>query len=525
MKGNQGPVVLIIRDGWGCNHNREEDKVNALKLAKISFSNYISQNYPRTEIFASGLDVGLPYGVMGNSEVGHQNIGAGRIVDQEIVRIDKSIVDGSFYKNPVLVNAIKNVQLNNSKLHLLGLCSDGGVHSVLRHLYALLKCAKLNDLKEVYIHAFSDGRDTSQNSGIQFLSEIEEQCRYIGIGKIASITGRFWAMDRDKRWERVEKAYQCLTGIGECAKSYDSTQVFEKYYAYPHSKSMIGDEFIPPTRIVDANDKFDGQIQDNDSVIFFNFRGDRPRELTHAFLDNNFSGFERSKKLTLYYATLTEYESGLAENIIFARPAKMRNILGQYISEIGLKQFRCAETEKYAHVTFFFNDYREDPFPGEDRVLIPSPRDVKTYDEKPEMSAYAVRNAVIKAIQSKQYSLIVVNFANPDMVGHTGNLEAAIQAAQVIDACVKDILESLDIVNGSALITSDHGNFECMMDLSSGKPHTQHTTNPVEVVLYGKKCKNFQLRKNGRLADIAPTLLSLMNVKQPEEMTGNSLIL
>lgn len=524
MSENRGPVVLIIRDGWGCNHNKNEDDVNTLTLANITFSQNLSKNYPRTEILASGLAVGLPDGVMGNSEVGHQNIGAGRVVDQEIVRIDKSIADGSFFENPIVLSAIDNGKRNHSKLHLFGLCSDGGVHSVMRHLFAFLKCAKMHDCEEVFIHMFSDGRDTPQNSGIQYLSLIEEQCQKLGVGKIGSIIGRFWAMDRDKRWERVEKAYNCLTGTGECACTTRAREVFEKYYAYPADKSMIGDEFIPPTRIVDSEGNFIGKIQDGDSIIFFNFRGDRPREITRAFIDDNFSGFRREKKLSLYYATLTEYEAGLVEHVIFARPPKMKNILGQYISDLGLKQFRCAETEKYAHVTFFFNDYREEPFPGEDRVLVPSPRDIKTYDEKPEMSAFAVKNEVVKAIQNKQYAFMVVNFANPDMVGHTGNLPAAVKAAEVVDQCIHEILNALDTVDGCALVTADHGNLEQMVDLKTGKPHTQHTTNPVEVVLYGKRCGNLRLRNTGCLADIAPTILDLLEINQPQEMTGKSLI-
>lgn len=525
MANVHSPMILIIRDGWGCNHNPAEDSVNSLKLANIDFSNELSRNWPRTEIFASGLEVGLPDGIMGNSEVGHQNIGAGRVVDQEIVRIDKSIADGSFYEKDTIINAINNVKKYDSKLHFFGLCSDGGVHSVLRHLFALLKCVKKNGLDKVYIHFFSDGRDTPQSSGIQFLKEIETQCQLLGVGKIATVIGRFWAMDRDKRWDRVEKAYQCLIGSNDSKFAYSAEKVFKEYYANPTGKAMIGDEFIPPTRILNSDNIFEGQVQNNDSIILFNFRGDRPREITRAFVDDNFTGFERPEKLNLYYATLTEYQAGLVENVIFSRPAKMENILGRYISDLGLKQFRCAETEKYAHVTFFFNDYREEPFAGEERLLIPSPRDVKTYDERPEMSAYAVKDAVVEAILSKKYSLIVVNFANPDMIGHTGNLEAAIKAAEVVDSCVKDILSALDKVDGNALITADHGNLECMRDLVTGKPHTQHTTNMVEVVLYGSRCKSLKLKRNGKLGDIAPTLLEIMGLEQPKEMTGESLIL
>ena len=397
------PVVLIIRDGWGENHNPAEDGVNALKLASIDFSNYLSKNYPRTEIIASGRRVGLPNGIMGNSEVGHQNIGAGRTVDQEIVRIDKSIEDGSLEANKTIAGAIANVKRLRSKLHLFGLCSDGGVHSVLRHLYALLRYAKNAGLEEVYIHFFADGRDTPQKSGIDFLSEIESKCTEIGTGKIATVIGRFFAMDRDSRWNRVKQAYDCLTGAGECRTAKIPRLAIGKYYDSPSDGAMIGDEFIPPTRIISDSGEFEGKVGDGDSVIFFNFRGDRPRELTRAFTGENFHEFPRAKKLSLYYATLTEYEADLVENVVFKRPAKMKNILGEYVSSLGLKQFRCAETEKYAHVTFFFNDYREEPFPGEDRLLIPSPRDVETYDEKPEMSAVLVKDAAVEAILRKKY--------------------------------------------------------------------------------------------------------------------------
>jgi 2,3-bisphosphoglycerate-independent phosphoglycerate mutase len=331
-------------------------------------------------------------------------------------------------------------------------------------------------------------------------------------------------MDRDKRWSRVQRAYDCLVGVGECNVATSAHSAISNYYNSSPDATMVGDEFSPPTRIVFSNGEFDGKIEDNDSVIFFNFRGDRPRELTRAFVDEIFGEFVREKKLSLYYATLTEYEAGLVQNVIFSRQSKMKNILGEYVSSLGLRQFRCAETEKYAHVTFFFNDYREEPFEGEDRRLVPSPRDIETYDEKPEMSALAVTDAVKEAALSGKYSLIVVNLANPDMVGHTGNLAAAIEAAEVVDSCVREILSCVDEVNGAALITADHGNLECMRDMETGQPHTQHTTNPVEVILYGAAVGHFKLRSCGCLADIAPTLLEMMGLRQPEEMTGTSLI-
>ncbi|MDR3144245.1 MAG: 2,3-bisphosphoglycerate-independent phosphoglycerate mutase, partial [Puniceicoccales bacterium] len=404
------PTVLIIRDGWGENHDRQDDWCNAILCAKIPFSRYLSKNWPRTEISASGLAVGLPDGVMGNSEVGHQNIGAGRIVDQEIVRIDKAIASGELERNSVFQGAIDNALLHRSKLHLIGLCSDGGVHSVLRHLHAILQFAKNANLSDVFIHFIGDGRDTAKNSGMRYCGEIEGKCREIGVGEIGTVIGRFWAMDRDNRWERVREAYNCMVGRGNFPQCRSATEVIERYYSNPAAENRVGDEFISATQIVDGEGIFRGKICDNDSVIFFNFRGDRPREITKAFTHAEFSGFHREKLLNLYYATLTEYEVNLCENVIFRRPKKMKNIFGEYISAAGLRQFRCAETEKYAHVTFFFNDYREEPFDGEDRTLIPSPRDVETYDQKPEMSAIDVKNAAKNAILSGKYSSIVVNF-------------------------------------------------------------------------------------------------------------------
>ncbi|MDR1173167.1 MAG: 2,3-bisphosphoglycerate-independent phosphoglycerate mutase, partial [Puniceicoccales bacterium] len=424
MAGDVIPTILIIRDGWGCNHSRQEDFCNAILKANTPFSDNLSQNWPRTEIEASGLAVGLPEGIMGNSEVGHQNIGAGRIVDQEIVRIDKAMANGEFENNAVFRNAMENVKLHDSKLHLIGLCSNGGVHSVMRHLYSILRFAKNAEVKKVFIHFIGDGRDTAKDSGIKYLEEIENECQKIGIGQIATVIGRFWAMDRDNRWNRVQEAYNCMVGEQNFLQFQSPREAIQHYYDHPKSDNQAGDEFILPIQIVDGQGNFPGKIEDNDSILFFNFRGDRPREIAKAFTHTDFTGFPRKKLLKLYYATLTEHEVGLCENVIFKRPEKMQNILGDYISQLGLKQFRCAETEKYAHVTFFFNDYREEPFAGEDRKLIPSPTDIETYDQCPEMSAFAVKDGVKGAILSRKYSLIVVNFANPDMVGHTGNMEA-----------------------------------------------------------------------------------------------------
>ncbi|MDR1414020.1 MAG: 2,3-bisphosphoglycerate-independent phosphoglycerate mutase [Puniceicoccales bacterium] len=518
------PTVLIIRDGWGCNHSREENFCNAILRARIPFSNSLSANWPRTEIEASGLAVGLPEGVMGNSEVGHQNIGAGRVVDQEIVRIDKAMAGGEFEQNSVFREAIRNAEENNSKLHLIGLCSDGGVHSVMRHLFSILQFSKNAGLEDVCIHFISDGRDTPRDSGAKYCDEIEKKCKEIGVGRIATVIGRFWAMDRDNRWERVREAYNCMTGESGFQKFQSAKEAVEHYYRNPKSATQTGDEFIPPMQILDGQGVFSGQIGDNDSILFLNFRGDRPREITRAFLNTEFSEFPRKKLLKLYYATLTEYEVGLCPNVIFRRPEKMKNILGEYISSLGLKQFRCAETEKYAHVTFFFNDYRENPFPGEDRKLIASPKDVETYDQRPEMSALAVKDEVRNAILERKYSLIVVNFANPDMIGHTGNVEAGVRAAEVVDGCIEELLAAVDEAGGNALITADHGNLEKMVEIATGKPFTQHTTNPVEVVIYGKKLKSTKLRPSGALCDIAPTLLQMLQLPQPSEMSGTSLV-
>lgn len=514
-------VVLVIRDGWGENHDPSLDKFNAIKRANIPFCRSLSANWPRTEIAACGLKVGLPEGIMGNSEVGHQNIGAGRIVDQEIVRIDKGFSTGSVLESPVLKSVFERLD-NGGALHLFGLCSDAGVHSMLRHLYSLLKICADKKYSKVYLHAFTDGRDTPPTSGLGFIKQVQAEMDKLGTGKIASVIGRFWAMDRDERWDRVQKAYDCL--VGKSAKSVKNAEdAFTSYYENPISENMSGDEFIPPTWI-EENGEPVGRIKDGDAVIFFNFRGDRPREMTRAFIEDGFSGFDRGKKLDVYFATMTEYKVGLCPNILFPKPPKMKNILGEYISNLGLAQLRCAETEKFAHVTFFFNDYREEPFKGEDRILIESPRDVTTYDQKPEMSEPKVAKAAADAIRSNKYALVIVNFANPDMVGHTGNEEAAIKACEAVDNGVKEIAEAVDAVKGAMLVTADHGNSDQMYEPNANTAHTRHTLNPVEVVVYGDGMKGLKLREGGCLGDIAPTLLEMLGFKKPEEMTGNSLI-
>lgn len=518
------PVLLLIRDGWGENHNPAHDAFNAVKLAKTPVCSALSAQWPRSEIFACGPDVGLPEGVMGNSEVGHQNIGAGRIVDQEIVRIDKAIGDRAFLDNEVLQAAFSRA--GNGALHLIGLASDAGVHSMLPHLYSLLRHAKSAGLERVFLHLLMDGRDAPPKSGLGYLREVEKHCAEIGIGVVATVAGRFWAMDRDNRWDRVEKAYNCMThnGGAEVPAAGSAEAAIQHCYDNPLDSSRDSDEFVVPTRICAADGTPVGLIGDGDAVIFFNFRGDRPRELTRAFISDGFDHFPRGPKLDLYYATLTDYEKGLCPNVLFPKPPKMANVLGMYVAAKGIAQFRCAETEKYPHVTFFFNDYRDEPFPGEDRVMIPSPQDVPTYDRKPEMSAHGICDAAEKAILSGRYGLLVVNFANPDMVGHTGSLEAAIAAVETVDYCVGRLVAAIEKMDGRALITADHGNADQMWNPDVDAPHTQHTLNPVEVLVVGRDLKGRSLRHSGRLADIAPTLLAMMDLPQPREMTGQSLI-
>lgn len=513
------PVLLVIRDGWGENHNPKHDAFNAMKVANLPVSRRITQDWPRTEIMAHGLDVGLPVGIMGNSEVGHQNIGAGRIVDQEIVRIDKGLTDPkSMREIKAFRGLVENVKATGGAVHLMGLCSEAGVHSTLAHLYELIRLFKAEGLPKVFVHAFMDGRDSPPTSGLSYLKKLETELDQIGLGKIASVSGRFWAMDRDNRWDRVRKAYDALTGApGPEADS--AAAAVQAYYDKPTDANTPGDEFVPPTRIRGTD-----FIKDGDSVLFFNFRGDRPREITRAFIDPAFKGWERAKQLKIFYATLTNYEKGLCPNVVFDKPAKMVNILGEWVAKQGLKQFRTAETEKFPHVTFFFNDYREEPFTGEERGMAQSPKEVSTYNQKPEMSAAHVTEMAKKAILSGEFALIVVNYANPDMVGHTGDLAAVCKACEAVDSGLGILLAAIDQVGGKALVTADHGNADQMWEPEENCAHTRHTLSPVEVVLYGAGCKNLKTRPKGRLADIAPTLLALMGLPKPAEMTGESLI-
>ena len=502
-------IMLMILDGFGINEN---EGANAVKLANTPNIDKLMKTCPTTKIYTSGLKVGLPEGQMGNSEVGHTNIGAGRIVYQELTRITKKIEDGDFFSNPELVEAIENCKKNNTKLHVLGLLSDGGVHSHIRHLFAILELAKRRDFEDVYVHCFMDGRDTPPTSGESYIMKLEEKMKEKGIGKIASISGRFYGMDRDKRWNRVQKAYDAIVN-GEGIKSTSAISAIEGSY-----QKEVFDEFVEPTVICQNNEPI-AKIEENDSVIFFNFRPDRAREITRAIVDKDFNEFE-TKKMDLDYVCFTQYDETIPNVKIAFKPEALKNTFGEYISNKGLTQLRIAETEKYAHVTFFFNGGEEKQYPGEDRILVPSPK-VETYDLKPEMSAYEVTEKVVEAIKSRKYDCIILNYANPDMVGHTGNLEAAIKAIETIDECVEKVVEAVKETDGVMLITADHGNAEQMLDYKTGEPHTAHTTNPVPLILVGKEDAKL---KEGKLADLAPTMLQLMNLPKPEEMTGESII-
>jgi 2,3-bisphosphoglycerate-independent phosphoglycerate mutase len=526
MNSNRQPVLLVIRDGWGKNPDPSQDKTNAVQLAVKPCDDMLHAKYPVTLVKASGLDVGLPDGVMGNSEVGHENIGAGRIVDQELVRLNKLFLEKKLAANPVWRAVVGRVKERKSKLHLMGIVSDAGVHGMLEHLYGILRQAKEDGLTEVYIHAFTDGRDTPPQSGVGYIKQVEANCREIGVGRIASVCGRFWAMDRDNRWERVQQAYDMLTGRQAKATAPGAEAAVSNYYGNPLSPTQNGDEFVPATAIVGADGKPVAVIGNGDAVLFYNYRGDRPREITRAFVMDDFKGFDRGPKLDLYYATMTEYESGLPVNVVSGKPEKLKNILGEVVSKAGLAQFRCAETEKNPHVTFFFNNYRKEPFPGEERACPASPK-VPTYDMQPEMSAAEVTKAAKEAILSGKYGLIVVNFANPDMVGHTGSLPATIKAVEATDRGVGELLAALATKNGKAVILADHGNAEQMWDPTVNGPHTAHTLNLVETFVVGEGLVAGQtkMRTGGRLADIAPTVLHLMGLPKPVEMTGESLIM
>ncbi|MEM9907976.1 MAG: 2,3-bisphosphoglycerate-independent phosphoglycerate mutase [Cyanobacteria bacterium P01_D01_bin.44] len=508
------PMVLVILDGWGY---REELDGNAVTSANTPVIDSLWGAYPHTTIRTSGKDVGLPDGQMGNSEVGHLNIGAGRVVPQELVRISDAVEDGTLQENPALLEVCQKVRYNGSKLHLVGLCSEGGVHSHLNHLFGLLDMARTQDLSEVCIHAITDGRDTKPSDGHLALQKIQDYISENGFGRIVTLSGRYFAMDRDHRWERIEKVYQVMTVDGE-GEQCTAVEAIKAAYA-----ADTTDEFVEPMRLAP------GAVEPGDGVIFFNFRPDRARQLTQAFVDPNFNGFERAQIAPLAFVTMTQYDGSLPVSLAF-EPQNLSNILGQVVADHGLKQFRTAETEKYAHVTYFFNGGLEEPFEGEDRELVPSPM-VATYDKDPAMSAQKVTDVAIAAIQKGIYSLVVINYANPDMVGHTGKMDATVEALQTVDTQVGRLVGAVSQAGGSTIIIADHGNAEYMCD-EQGKPWTAHTTNPVPFILVeGERLKipgygcEPNLREDGRLADIAPTILEILNLPKPDEMTGQSMLL
>lgn len=499
------PVLLCIMDGFGRN---DSDYGNAITAAKTPNLDKIMKENPMTYIGASGMDVGLPDGQMGNSEVGHTNIGAGRVVYQELTRITKSISDGDFFENEALVGAMENCKKNNSALHLMGLLSDGGVHSHNTHLYGLLELAKRSGIEKVFIHCLMDGRDVSPTSGKDFLAELYKKCAEIGVGEIATVEGRYYAMDRERKFDRIEKTYVAMTELN-APKFTCACEMAEQSYA-----KGVTDEFIDPC----VSEKAEA-VKDGDSVIFFNFRPDRAREITHAFVDDDFDGFERKKKLDLYYVCMTQYEADMPNVQVAYKPQRIDMPIGEVFSKAGLKQLRIAEFTKYAHVTFFLNGGEETVYEGEDRILIDSPN-VPTYDLQPEMSAYIVTDTLLEKIEADMYDAIVLNFANCDMVGHTGIFEAAVKAVEAVDTCVGKVVDAVAAKGGITLITADHGNADKMFE-PDGSPFTAHTTNPVPFIVVGHDC---ELKEGGKLCDIAPTMLDIMGLEQPAQMSGVSLI-
>ena len=505
------PTVLLILDGYG---ERKEKDGNAIALANTPVMDKLKKEFPYVEGQASGLFVGLPDGQMGNSEVGHMNMGAGRIVYQELTRITKAIEDGDFFENKALKEAVEHCKKENSALHFMGLVSSGGVHSHIGHIYGLLELAKRAGLKKVYLHAFLDGRDTPPDSGKSFLMDVEKKMQELGVGEIATISGRYYAMDRDKNYDRVEKAYRAMVdGTGEKASSVE--EAIDASYA-----KKVYDEFVLPTVI--EKDGAVHTVSDGDAMIFFNFRPDRAREICHAFCDDEFNFFNRGPRKKVFFVCFTDYDPTIPNKRVAFEKEEIHNTLGEVVSNLGKNQLRIAETEKYAHVTFFFNGGKEEPYENEDRILVPSPKEVPTYDLKPEMSCYTVTEKLTEAIRSGKYDLVVANFANPDMVGHTGVLPAAIKAIEVVDECMGKVVDAVESMHGNLFILADHGNADIMIDEKTGEPYTAHTTNPVPFILVSDE--KHKLREGGCLADVAPTLLELMGIPQPKEMTGKSLL-
>lgn len=506
------PAVLIILDGYGID---EREDYNAIAKAKKPNLDFLTKTYPYQKGYASGLAVGLPDGQMGNSEVGHMNMGAGRIIYQELTRITKEIDDGDFFSNKELLSAIENCKKNNSNLHIFGLLSDGGVHSHNTHMYALLKLAKNEGFDRVFLHCFLDGRDTPPKSGRDFVEEAVNKMNEIGVGKVATVMGRYYAMDRDNRWDRVKKAYDAMLGIGN--KALDPVMAIENSYG-----ADVTDEFVVPTYI-EKDGKPLTTVKDGDSIIFYNFRPDRAREISKCFCLDDFDGFERGERIKTKFICFTDYDVTMPNKEVAFKKVSIKNTFGEYISNLGMKQLRIAETEKYAHVTFFFNGGVEEKYPGEDRILVKSPK-VATYDLQPEMSAPEVCIKLCEAIRSEKYDAIICNFANPDMVGHTGIMEAAVKAVEAVDICIGKIFEEIKKVGGFMFICADHGNAEQMVDYVTGESFTAHTINPVPFIL-ANAGDGIELRENGRLCDIIPTMLEIMGLEQPKEMTGESLII
>ena len=506
------PTVLMILDGYGLN---EKTEGNAIAMAKTPVMDKLMSEYPCVKGNASGLAVGLPDGQMGNSEVGHMNMGAGRIIYQELTKITKAIEDGDFFENQALLAACKNAKENNTALHMMGLVSDGGVHSHNGHIYGLLELAKRQGVEKVYVHCFLDGRDTPPASGKDYVEALEAKMKEIGVGEVASVSGRYYAMDRDNRWDRVERAYNALVK-GEGVQAESATAGIQA--SYDADKT---DEFVEPMVIVKDGAPV-ATVKDGDSVIFFNFRPDRAREITRTFCDDNFEGFDRGERVKTTFVCFTEYDATIENKQVAFVKEEITNTFGEFLAKNGKKQARIAETEKYAHVTFFFNGGVEEPNEGEDRILVKSPK-VATYDLKPEMSAYEVCDKLVAAIKSDKYDVIVINFANPDMVGHTGVIEAAVKAIEAVDECVGKAYEALKEADGQMFICADHGNAEYMIDEETKEPFTAHTTNPVPFILVNAD-PAYKLKEDGCLADIAPTLIELMGMEQPSEMTGTSLL-
>ncbi len=509
------PVLLVVLDGWGL---RAEREANAIAIAGTPNMAALAGEFPTSALKTSGLSVGLPEGQMGNSEVGHTNLGAGRIVYQDLVRINRAVEDGSFFQNPVLLEAVRRAKGGSGTIHFMGLLSDGGVHSHVDHLHACLELARREGVPRAFVHAFLDGRDTPPASGLGYLQAFEKRLGATGYGKVATVCGRYFAMDRDQRWDRVALAYRAMVR-GEGYKAARGVAAVEQAYARGET-----DEFVKPTAVVDGAGEAVGRVRDGDGIIFFNFRSDRAREITRAFTAEGFAEFDaRPRPALAYYACMTEYDRTFGLPVAYG-PDQPTEIFPELVSRAGLAQLRCAETEKYAHVTFFFNGGREASFPGEDRILVPSPREVKTYDEKPEMSAGEVTDKLVEAIATRKYGFILVNFANPDMVGHTGILAAAVEAVKFVDGCVGRLWAAASAAGMAMLVTADHGNCELMTDPVTGQPHTAHTLGPVPFILAHPDFRGAKLRAEGILADVAPTCLQVMGLPQPKEMKGLGLV-